>query len=823
MVSLPTPNLVRTLHELQICTPTELRRCRSHVKRLARELPDFDSVWIDVLVQQGALTGFQARCLEENGGSDLSVGQWVLENRLDSATWGSRPPQTAYCQAATFLARHRSTGSRGVLKIISVPPQRKRESEAALAFLAGVGKSTRFPQMAVPRNCFADGEFLVTASPFIEGPHLGELLIRRGRFPAEIVSNIAIQLLAGLTVLHEAGLIHGDLRRETVRLTQNGLVVAVDVGISPAISPEMIVRPDDPPEIFDGIAPERIASGHADTSASDLFAAGALLWQLLTARPPFPTGDALAKLAAHQTEEFQLVEHWAPETPARLAEFIRHLTRPNPTDRPATAREALSMLVGRSRSASDSLRQGGASLVTPTQRSLKHFGQSFQTNRLRMPEPPSSGKAWRWSLTTVAIFALSGIAFWMSDQGLRSTLLSIGGSRGGSENVTNLPSSQNHGTNNGKFSEQSGPVLPESSLLPLPAPDIDGLILLTTDGPYSVAELNVADSLEIRGLPGKRPVVEVHAEPLRIYGEKVSIRNVHFRQVSPVSRHPEYRERMQSVSTLLQQQPVPMLAVRADIFTATECSFVDVARSSSDAVLLRSQGLQWTPLDEQNPTAGIIKLENSLFLCDTAIDGTSALRRVECRNCLFLGTGVAETVVHLTTSNQGRAMTRLSLLNSTLRDLPGLIRLQNGAESSQPQKIQVDHADSVLRLTGRDAAIVHFCTTSLKRSEVEVVQIVGEGTLLQANVPVGRWIPPDDRPVKTLQADAIAVEGLATPNFRFKGGKSLRPADSELLTFEGPRRGDQLPGIQGSAIPSAIPNAEDKFEKSVSPYVDSQN
>ena len=61
----PTEELRGRLLTLNLCSPRDWRRCRPIVRRLARDLPTFDSVWLDALVQLGRLTPFQARRLEE--------------------------------------------------------------------------------------------------------------------------------------------------------------------------------------------------------------------------------------------------------------------------------------------------------------------------------------------------------------------------------------------------------------------------------------------------------------------------------------------------------------------------------------------------------------------------------------------------------------------------------------------------------------------------------------------------------------------------------------------------------------------------------------
>ena len=79
----------------------------------------------------------------------------------------------------------------------------------------------------------------------------------------------------------------------------------------------------------------------ASTPRSDLYALGFVLWHLLAGRPAFPTGDPLAKLAAHQTERLPDIREFAPDTPDQLARTIEWLTEPTPSRRPRNAKELL--------------------------------------------------------------------------------------------------------------------------------------------------------------------------------------------------------------------------------------------------------------------------------------------------------------------------------------------------------------------------------------------------------------------------------------------------------------------------------------------------
>ena len=107
-------------------------------------------------------------------------------------------------------------------------------------------------------------------------PSLAQWVLHRGRLPPEAVAEIARQMAAALEALARGGLAHGDIAASAIGIAADGTVRISRAGI------REIWRPDEraaengiPPEAFDTLAPERIASAAPPTAASDLYACGA--------------------------------------------------------------------------------------------------------------------------------------------------------------------------------------------------------------------------------------------------------------------------------------------------------------------------------------------------------------------------------------------------------------------------------------------------------------------------------------------------------------------------------------------------------------------
>jgi eukaryotic-like serine/threonine-protein kinase len=177
------------LTRLKLSTPAHLRRCRGRVRQLAKDLPAFDSVWIDALVHARKLTAFQAKRFESGEPEKLAVGPCVLVDQLGHGT------------SATYLARYHKGDEQCVLKILTIPEEQRSFVLESLRQLVARSENLSHPSAVSPKSCLAHGQDLVTVSRYVPGPSLNQLLVRRGRFPAPIVMALAKQLIDGCAAL----------------------------------------------------------------------------------------------------------------------------------------------------------------------------------------------------------------------------------------------------------------------------------------------------------------------------------------------------------------------------------------------------------------------------------------------------------------------------------------------------------------------------------------------------------------------------------------------------------------------------------------------
>ena len=173
----------------------------------------------------------------------------------------------------------------------------------------------------------------------VPGRTLEERLRGDGALSANDVLAIARQVCAGLEHAHTNGLVHRDLKPGNLIERDDGTVKIADFGIARAVEGTELTEAGMVVGTAAYLAPEQAEAGTV-TPATDLFALGAVLYELLTGRQPWKV-DSLAQLAARRdTPPPEL----PADTPRGLREAIGRSLLPDPRDRPASAAEFARLL-----------------------------------------------------------------------------------------------------------------------------------------------------------------------------------------------------------------------------------------------------------------------------------------------------------------------------------------------------------------------------------------------------------------------------------------------------------------------------------------------
>jgi serine/threonine protein kinase len=146
-----------------------------------------------------------------------------------------------------------------------------------------------------------DGSFFI-ALQYIAGEDLKQAIVRRGRVPISEAIHIIREILRGLGEIHRAGIVHRDVKPQNVLLGQDGLIRITDFGIAHQELATRVTTMGDAIGTASYMAPEQ-AQGEGVSPATDIYAVGVVLYELLTGRLPFNRGHAMAILLAHIQEQ----------------------------------------------------------------------------------------------------------------------------------------------------------------------------------------------------------------------------------------------------------------------------------------------------------------------------------------------------------------------------------------------------------------------------------------------------------------------------------------------------------------------------------------
>src|SRR5262247_1863899 len=191
----------------------------------------------------------------------------------------------------------------------------------------------------------AIGEPAYLVTELLEGDTLRALL-DRGPLLWSRTSEIVLQLLNGLAAAHARGLVHRDLKPDNVFLTRDHVVKILDFGLAKLVVPvseDEVTRADVTiPGVLLGtlayIAPEQLR-GHVADARSDLFAVGAILFELLTGARAFRGGSQAETLSAVLREQPELPHRSGAGTSRSLARIIDRCLAKDPDHRFQSARD----------------------------------------------------------------------------------------------------------------------------------------------------------------------------------------------------------------------------------------------------------------------------------------------------------------------------------------------------------------------------------------------------------------------------------------------------------------------------------------------------
>jgi serine/threonine-protein kinase len=164
----------------------------------------------------------------------------------------------------------------------------------------------------------------------------GDTLAQRGKLAHAQVVPLALQACAGLQHAHNAGLVHRDVKPANLLVREDDVLKIADFGIARAAELTRLTQHGTVLGTAAYLSPEQ-AAGEEVTAATDIYSLGAVVYELLTGRPPYEF-ESLADLAAQQTAGvITPLRDLEPSVPEPVEEAVMHALARDPRFRPRSA------------------------------------------------------------------------------------------------------------------------------------------------------------------------------------------------------------------------------------------------------------------------------------------------------------------------------------------------------------------------------------------------------------------------------------------------------------------------------------------------------
>ncbi len=179
---------------------------------------------------------------------------------------------------------------------------------------------------------------------YIDGQNLKYHILTHGPMDAFRALDYARQIAEGLDTAYKHGVVHRDIKPQNIVINSKDVVKITDFGLARSRETVTLTQSN----VFMGTAyyipPEQAESGRSADTRSDLYSVAAVLFEMLTGRPPFEGETAVDIVIKHMNEKVPSICRIRPDLPPEMDTFMQKAMAKSPKDRYSTPPEFVSAI-----------------------------------------------------------------------------------------------------------------------------------------------------------------------------------------------------------------------------------------------------------------------------------------------------------------------------------------------------------------------------------------------------------------------------------------------------------------------------------------------
>lgn len=309
-----------------------------------------------------------------------SLGKYELVSPLGQGGMG-----------VVWRARHTELGRDVAIKVMLAGEHASEEMLARFRREARLAAKLQDPGIVTVFDCGNEGRLHYFVMELVEGQSLKELLAN-GPLPVDRAVRIAAEAARALGAAHDSGVVHRDVKPGNLLIDTKGRVRVADFGLAKDLSDASLTATGTVVGTPSYMAPEQAAGETSLISPrTDVYALGAVLYEMLTGRPPF-TGTALAVLRQIDAEAPTSPSTRNSAIPSAVEAVVMRALAKEPENRYANARELAMALENPSSMAPTMIRPSAARKRATT-------------------TAPAAASRWPWLVVAAVVLLAAGLGW----------------------------------------------------------------------------------------------------------------------------------------------------------------------------------------------------------------------------------------------------------------------------------------------------------------------------------------------------------------------------------------------------------------------------